>query len=383
VLKLSVGWLQLKREKSRLAVAILGITFAAILVFMQIGFREAMLDSAVRYHHHWIYEIALVSPEAASLIKPHTFTRRRLHQARAVEGVAAVSAVHTLLVRWKRPDTGNTRDIFVLGIDPDQEVIDLPEVNRQRHLLKLQDAYLFDRHSRPEFGAVPGTFAEHGRVTFELNNLTIHVRGLFTLGSSFGIDGSLISSEENILRVNPRRSRGEVDIGLVRLKPGADADAVAERLRNYLPGDVEVYTRPAFIQRELAYWKDSTPIGYVFNFGIVVGLVVGAVIVYQILHADVSDHLPQYATLKAMGYSNLSLAAIVGQQAFVLAVLGYSLGAGVSLYLYRVVGEATLIALAMSPGRAATVLGLTVAMCLVSGLMALRRVWTTDPAEVF
>jgi putative ABC transport system permease protein len=382
VLKLSVGWLQLKREKSRFAVAILGITFAAILVFMQLGFREAMLDSAVRYHHHWLYDIALVSPEAASLIKPHTFTRRRLHQARAVEGVADVSAVHALLVRWKQPDTGNTRDIFVLGIDPDRKAIDLPEVNRQRHLLKVRDAYLFDRHSRPEFGAVPETFAEYGRASFELNNLTIQIRGLFTLGSSFGIDGSLVSSEENILRLDPRRSRGEVDIGLVRLKPGADVDAVATRLRHYLPGDVAVYTRPAFIQRELAYWNDSTPIGYVFNFGIVVGLVVGAVIVYQILHADVSDHLPQYATLKAMGYSNLSLAGIVGQQAFVLALLGFALGASLSLYLYRVAGEATLIELTMSPGRAATVLGLTVAMCLVSGLLALRKVWAADPAEV-
>jgi putative ABC transport system permease protein len=383
VLKLSVGWLQLKRERARLAVAVLGITFAAILVFMQLGFRDAMFDSAVRFHRNWIYDIALVSPEAATLIKPHSFTRRRLHQARAVEGVESVSPVHTLLVRWRQPDTGNTRDIFVLGIDPDHEAIRLSEVNRQRQLLKVRDTYLFDRHSRPEFGAVAQAVDERGRAAFELNNLTIEVRGLFTLGSSFGIDGSLVSSEENILRLDPRRGRGELDIGLVRLELETDADAVAERLRHYLPGDVAVYTRPAFIQRELDYWNNSTPIGYVFNFGIVVGLVVGAVIVYQILHADVSDHLPQYATLKAMGYSNLSLAGIVGQQAFVLALLGYALGAGLSLYLYRVAGEATMIELAMSPGRALIVLALTIAMCLVSGLLALRKVWATDPAEVF
>ena len=318
--------------------------------------------------------------------------RRLVHfQQRVKESVGqlhriakgGVAPVHTLLVRWRQPDTGNTRDIFVLGIDPDHEAIRLSEVNRQRQLLKVRDTYLFDRHSRPEFGAVAQAVDERGRAAFELNNLTIEVRGLFTLGSSFGIDGSLVSSEENILRLDPRRGRGEVDIGLVRLELETDADAVAERLRHYLPGDVAVYTRPAFIQRELDYWNNSTPIGYVFNFGIVVGLVVGAVIVYQILHADVSDHLPQYATLKAMGYSNLSLAGIVGQQAFVLALLGYALGAGLSLYLYRVAGEATMIELAMSPGRALIVLALTIAMCLVSGLLALRKVWATDPAEVF
>jgi len=383
VLKFPIGWLQLKREKSRFGVAILGIAFAAILVFMQLGFRDAMLDSAVRYHRLWLYDIALVSPEAASLIKPHTFTRRRLYQARAVEGVSAVSAVHTLLVRWKQPDTGNTRDIFVLGIDPDGEVIDLPEINRQRDLFKLEDSYLFDRYSRPEFGAVLQEQLRHGRGIFELNNLAIDIRGLFTLGSSFGIDGSLVTSEENILRLDPQRGRGEVDIGLVTLKPGTDVKAVTSQLKRYLPKDVSLYSKSEFIQRELAYWNESTPIGYVFNFGIVVGLVVGAVIVYQILHADVNDHLPQYATLKAMGYSNLSLAGIVGQQAMVLALLGFGLGAGLSLYLYRVAGEATLIELVMSPGRALTVLGMTLSMCLLSGLLALRRVWAADPAEVF
>jgi putative ABC transport system permease protein len=121
----------------------------------------------------------------------------------------------------------------------------------------------------------------------------------------------------------------------------------------------------------------------VFSFGVIVGMVVGGIIVYQILFADVNDHLPEYATLKAMGYSNWFLGGIVIQQAVVLAVFGFVPAVGLSIVLYRISGDATRLPLEMTQERAVFVLGLTVAMCVVSALMALRKVRSADPAEIF
>ena len=189
--------------------------------------------------------------------------------------------------------------------------------------------------------------------------------------------------QSSLLKLFPERSRGIIDVALIRLRPGADVEAARRELAAYLPGDVEVFDRPSFMQKEIDYWDTNTPIGYVFGFGIIVGLVVGSIIVYQILFADVSDHLPEYATLRAMGYSNVYLSGVVMQQAAILAVLGFGPGLALSWYLYGIASEALMIELSMESERAVLVLALTVVMCVVSGLLALRKIRSADPATIF
>jgi putative ABC transport system permease protein len=192
-----------------------------------------------------------------------------------------------------------------------------------------------------------------------------------------------VTSDLNFLRLNPGRLPGLVEIGLVRLQPGASAEGVRDALAAALPGDVLALTREEFIAREIHYWNVVTPIGYVFNFGVLIGFGVGAIIVSQILFADVSEHLPEYATLKAIGYANRFLYGVVLSQAVILAVLGYVPGLALTLVLYHVAEKATLLPMVMAPSIGLLVLGLTVSMCCVSGLLALRKVQTADPAEIF
>jgi putative ABC transport system permease protein len=193
----------------------------------------------------------------------------------------------------------------------------------------------------------------------------------------------VLTSDVNFLRIFPNRERGVIDLGLIRLDPGVDPQGVAAALRELLPKDVLVLTKAEFIARERKYWSETTPVGYVFGFGVIVGVVVGGIIVYQILFADVSDHLAEYATLKAMGYSNGFLSGVVLQQAVILAVLGYLPGFAIALYLYQTAGAATRLPLFMTLERALAVLALTIAMCSVSALIALRKVRAADPADVF
>jgi len=378
-----LGWLQLRHRPLRLLVALLGIGFAVLLIMMQLGFRSALFESAVRYHQRLNYDIALFSPDSVFIVRPEAFSIRRLYQALGDPDVASVAPVYIFPAVWKNPWTHQRRSLNLIGFNPDDDLLDAEGFEAGRALLKREDVVLFDARSRPEFGPVAETVRNGEPVVTEVNSREVRVVGLFSMGTSFGIDGSLMTSDDNWLRLFPDRSRNSIQLGLLTLRPGADADAVRDRLRAYLPEDVLVMTKAEFVNREVAYWNRATPIGYVFAFGAIMGFVVGAIIVYQILFADVSEHLGEYATLRAMGYSNGFVSGIVLQQAAILGVLGFLPGLLGAHLLYGRAAAATLLPLAVTPERAATVFAMTLGMCAISGLLAVRKVRRLDPAEVF
>jgi putative ABC transport system permease protein len=379
-----LAWLQLAREPLRLTIAVAGVGFAVLLILMQLGFRDAMFESAVRYHHALDYDLAMVSPKTHFIVNPETFTRRRLYQVLGFDGVADVTPVYLGQHFWKNPERPTeTRAIFAVGIDPSHDVVDLDGVKASWYQVKLADFVLFDRASRPEFGPIVHRFESGERVMTEMGARTVEVAGLFELGTSFGIDGSVITSDLNFLRLFPNRSPGTIDLGLIELDAGVDPDEIRAAIASGIPKDVDVLTRAGFIAREKDYWNRNTPIGYVFLFGVIMGLGVGGVIVYQILFSDVSEHLREYATLKAIGYPNRYLFSVVLQESILLALLGYVPGVLITLGLYWVTDAATGLPLRLTTERALFVLLLTLLMCCVSGMIALRKVRSADPAEVF
>jgi putative ABC transport system permease protein len=379
---LPLAWLQLARDKVRLIVAIVGVTFAVVLMLMQLGFRSALYNSAVRLHSHLDGELFLISPQSAYLVTMKSFSRRRLYQALAVPGVASVSSVYVNLPLWKNPDTGSTRSIFVVGFDPAKPVLDLPEVRRHAETLKLPDTVLFDSAARPEFGPIAEQFLAGRNVTAEVNNRKVTVAGLFELGTSFGIDGTVITSDLNFRRIH-NRNEGAIDIGVLKLAPGAELERVRSQLAAILPNDVQLLDKRQFMDREIDYWATVTPIGFVFAFGAIMGFVVGTIIVYQVLFADVADHLAEYATLKAIGYADGYIARVVLFEAVILSLAGFVPGVLITQRLYRITENATHLPMRMTWEMALLVLGLTVVMCAISGLIAMRKLRSADPADIF
>jgi putative ABC transport system permease protein len=378
-----LGWLQLQHRPRRLLVALAGIGFAVVLILMQLGFRFALFESAVRFHKGFKYDIALFSPDSVFIVRPRPFSIRRLYQSLALGEVVTVSPVYIYQSVWKNPWTAERRNINTVGFRPADDILDAVGLAEGRPLLRRQDVVLFDALSRPEFGPVAETLGAGDVVVTEVNDREIEVVGLFEMGPSFGIDGSLLTSDDNFLRLFPDRSREDIQLGLIRLADGSDPVAVRDQLRELLPRDVLVLTKQDFMEREKAYWNSATPIGYIFAFGAILGFVVGAIIVYQILFADVSDHLHEYATLRAFGYSNRFVSGIVLQQAAILAVLGYLPGVAAAHWLYQRAGEATQLPLHLTGERLLTVFLLTLLMCSISGVLALNKVRRLDPAEVF
>jgi putative ABC transport system permease protein len=454
-----LAWLQLTYEKSRLLVAIAGITFAVVLMFLQLGFRDALFTSAIRLQSNLVGDLVIISPQSTNLVGMRNFSQRRLYQALGMKEVESVNPIYLGLAAWKIQEdpAGQTRNILVLGANPDAKVFKMVGTEANIDRVKTEDVVLFDRASRAEFGPIvsecgslalkanfsDAAFACNNVVNREVANRKLLIGGLFELGASFAADGALVTSDTNFLRIFDNRRSGLINIGLINLRPdaspyeamrnfilsqpndtvvlpreklspdgkririlykesvGADGKMIREEDKNKVLiskseltvedlkksqdaaiDDTRILTLQGYIDFEKGYWQKSTAIGFIFSLGTVMGFIVGIVIVYQILYTDVSDHLAEYATLKAMGYSNLYLAQVVIQEAFVLSILGFIPGLGISFGLYNLTKNATLLPLYIWD-KAIPVMILTMVMCVISGAISLRKVQSADPAEIF
>jgi putative ABC transport system permease protein len=383
-MKTPLAWLQLTHEKVRLLVALAGIGFADLLMFFQLGFQAALFDSSVALHRKFKGDIFLLSTETDSFFTVKQFSRRRLYESKGVDGVASVHPLYIGFAAWKNPETRKVRQMMIMGFNPDDRILDLPGLDDFNNLnsIKLQDTLLFDRLSRPEFGNIPQMFAEGKKITTEIDKRRVTVGGLFTLGANFSADGNAVTSDINFLRIF-ERDPGLIDVGVINVKKGVSIDAVQQELQEKLPQDVFVFSKAEFVAHELYYWETGTAIGFIFSLGAAMGFVVGIVIVYQVLYTDVADHLPEYATLKAMGYQDSYFFVLIFQEAIILAILGFIPGFFVSNGLYALAAGATNLPIVMTVNRAVTIFILTVIMCCASGVIAVRKLRAADPADIF
>ena len=376
-----LAFLNLMHERTRLIVAIAGVAFAVLLVFMNLGFLGSLALTASQIYTRMNAQIFLISPQTLEISTSEPFPRERLYQVAGIEGVQRVMPLYVGYQQWRNTETRRTRSMFVYGFNPTDPVWALPELQQPETvtILRRPDTVLIDRFSCPEFGPqTTGIETESGRRRVEIG-------GQYTLGGGFAADGTLIISDQNFRRLFDPRPLNIIDLGLIQLQPGANVEAVKAAIRSRLAQDVLVMTQAELITRERNYWIGTTSIGFIFGMGVVVSFIVGTVIVYQILSTDIASHLPEYATLKAMGYRSRYLFTVILQEAVLLAVMGYIPGYIISIGLYGLTRTATNNALpmAMNSGRAVFVLLLTIVMCTVSGLISVRKVVTADPAEVF
>ncbi|MBW4639510.1 MAG: ABC transporter permease DevC [Gloeocapsa sp. UFS-A4-WI-NPMV-4B04] len=382
--KTPLAWLQMSRQRTRLLVATAGIAFADFLMFFQLGVRDALFDSQVSPYTTLQGDLFLVNRLSDNLQSIKSFSRDNFYQAAGINGVASLSSLYIGQADWRNPVNRASRQIFVYGIDPNQPAFDLPEVNQHLDELKLLNRVLFDRAGLlPQLGDVPTLLKKENSLSVQANDLELEIVGLFTLGSSFSAEGNLITSNSTFLRLFSQRRANEIDVGIVKINSNASIGQVQADLRAILPDDLLVLTLDEFSARESTYWETGSPIAYIFGLGVAIGFLVGAVVVYQILYTDVSDHLPEYATLKAMGYSDAYLIGVLIQESLFLAALGFIPGFLLSTGLYALFKSVTFLPIAMKLSRATTVLVLTIVMCVGAGVLAMRKLQQADPADIF
>lgn len=405
-----LAWRNLIHDRLRTLVAIAGVAFAVVLVFLQLGFLGSVSRTATLIYDQLEFDLLIHSHEYLHISRPGTISQTRLFQAQAATGVTSVRPLYVAYILWipaqregttpsgetiRQPadcgggnwlSSGPTsaelaaagrRAMLVLAENPDQNVFRLPGVQRGLEALRTPGAVLVDTLSRAEFGCLePGLVTDFGRQR-------LRIEGQFTLPLGFAADGAMITGDVTFNRLLPQRSLDDVSLGLVKLSEGTDPVAAKAQLEALLPDDVEVLTRPEALAAERTHWVSKTSVGVIFGTGAVVALLVGVAIVYQVLASSIIGHLKEYATLKAMGYTAGYLSLLVLQQAWILAVAGFLPGLLVSYGLYRLTASLAGLPMQMSVLLIGFVFVSCVIMCSLAGLGSLRKVHSADPAALF
>ncbi|MCC6508574.1 MAG: FtsX-like permease family protein [Pirellulaceae bacterium] len=384
-----LAWKNLTASRSKFLLSATGVGFAVLLMFMQIGFRNALFDSNVEMINLFEADVIMVSPARFNLSSERRFNLHWLQRAAASSGVRAVGAVRTERnMASVKVEGFKARTIRVLAIDPDPEFFTDDSLAAALSRADEQRSVLVDRRSKAAYGFSVNEPDSLRAQHVELNGTQIRLADTFTLGTDFANDGTLLMSNRTYPLFFPFRSPTRdpmdlVDIGLIKLKAGVDAKAVVSDLSRLSPEEVSVYSRADFVAREVRFWSRNTPIGIIFGIGTIMGLIVGAIICYQIQFTDISEHMPELATLKAMGYNNRYFLSLVLWQSFYLACIGFIPGLLITWSLYDSLASLSGLVMRLTWPRVALVWSLTLGMCLCSGMLALRRLWRADPASLF
>ncbi len=385
-MKTPLALLNLLHNKARTGVAVAGVTFAVVLIFMQLGFLEAVRTSATIIYDVLDFDVCVRSTDYLYLADSRSFVRDRLYQAESVAGVDKVMPFHLGLFLWRQPPRGEQRTILTMGVRRDDALFLDPDVQQAvDEELDVPEAILIDTLTRHEYGPRNGRrFGDEDlNATPEINGRKVFIAGHFSRGAGLSASGAVLVNERGFLRLVGPHDRERVSLGLVKLSAHADCADVVKRLTDKLPNDVEVKSRAEVLRLENDRWVWQTNYGLIFVTGVMIAFVVGIAIVYQVLSSDVTRLLPEYATLKAMGYRNGYLARVVLQQAFVLALLAFVSGLTISLILYLITTLVTGIPIRMTLANLSLVFVMALLMCAASGVAAIRKAFQAEPADLF
>lgn len=366
-----------------------GVCVAVILMFMQLGFRNALYDSAVHIPQVLDADIFLTAPQYQALtFSPPWLARQTLREARSVHGVATVHPLYAFSGQVRSPRDGSNMSAWILAFDPDHPVFTLPDINKNLDLIRLPYNGLLDSKSRYDYAILRDALRDGEEPKVSLyqpgSDLSpvITLSGLFTLGPSFTIDGLIVTSELNFYRLlNIPLDR--VSIGLVKVEPGADPAAVRTALSQALEGRAKVMLRDEYIAAEKRFYATRTPIGIIFNIGLLVGVVVGVVFISQVLHGLVDSNLREYAVLAALGYRKFFFVAIVFEIATAIAVLTFFPSVGISSILYWLAGAATQLPLTLRLENILAIFGITLVMGNLAAIITMRKLKLANPLDLF
>jgi len=380
--RMPIGWLQLTHKRGRFFAALSGVAFANVLVFVQLGIMNSMGTATLRPYEFLSVDIMISAHDANALAEGSNVARQWMLQALADPDVIAGTGLLIGNVPWNRGDNSITFTTF--GIDPGQPAFLAPEIARDAALLQVPDVAILDRLARGLTHDEAATIRPQTPLSFEALGRTLTALDTFSGGGGFGGDGFMFVSDQTFLSLFPSRSSAAPDHILLRLRPGADVAATVARLRDLISDPtLRIRSYADAAQEDLRYQQTQRPTGVIFGFGVLIGVLVGLVIVYQVLSADVADHLREYATFKAMGYGPRFFLGIVVEEALILGVLGFVPGLLVGTAILVFMGTVTALPLAMTASMAIMVFVGTVVFSVLSGAVATRRLAAADPADLF
>lgn len=377
-----LAWRQLTCDKKRFATALAGVSFGVVIMLFQLGIFQAFMTMVIRPIVAIEGDLMLISPDFQYFATPGEFSERRLYQ---VLGDPDVNEIYPLAISYQQfsnPETGRKTEIVLMGVHASRNPFRISEVLSRQDILASPEAVLFDEDSTPDCGDIAGLLQKDGGVETEISGQRVRIGGLFYLGQTLGAYGHIISGMETYQRLSDEPS-GILNMGLIRLKPEANIAETAVRLRAMLPEDVNVLSREELISLEQTYWQENTPVGFIVLSGMILAMMVGAVIVYQILYTDINDHIKEYATLKAIGLGQGFFIKFILTESLILLIIGFIPGMLICGLLFVLADSSAGLPARLTVSGTLIVFAMAALMCFVAGILATRRLRNVDPADIF
>jgi putative ABC transport system permease protein len=369
----------LLQDRLRFIATVVGIVFSIVLVNIQMGLFlsfERMVTTMIDHAPGdlWIVPLGTKCFEDPSLLDEQDRTK-----ALSVQNVAQADPIVIGFTQWTVP-SGGTTPVFIIGSNQGSGGQDSGGlhpwnyVNGDLGSLSAPDAVAIDETYFDRLG-VNGV----GETT-EIRGRTAKVAAVTSGIRSFTTTPYVFTSLDRAQTYMGTPS-SKVSYLLVHVAPNANIDTVRTSLLAKL-SKVEVLTPDEFRSRSRSFWLFGTGAGAALFAGALLGAIVGTVIVAQTLYSSTKDHLNEFATLRAIGSSNLYIHKIIISQALLSAVIGFALAASIGLVVVEMTAK-TALPIVMTPDLTAGLFLLTVVMCIASSLAAVVQVMRIDPARVF
>jgi putative ABC transport system permease protein len=378
--------LQLRHHIRSTIGALMGVSVAILLMFMETGFEHALYRSSVRLHGILAGDLVIVDPTFASITIESGLSRRLVYQATSVPGVAGATLLYAKTVLLRNLQTRRLRPVMLYGIDAYRPAINPRGAADALRLLVLPGRGLFDRLSRPSFGPVIER-VKSGETKIALSSdaspdaPTIQIVGFFDLGPTITFDGTVLVSDLSLQALGQALDRPT--FGVLALAPGAVPQTVKAAVQKRIGAGARVLTKAELIDLEIHFWDRETPIGYILKLGMFIGFAIGLVFVYQVLQSIIGRNLPEYAVLKTVGYPDTFFVVVLFQMATAVGTVAFVPGLLAAQVLYAVAERTTGLDMSLGLADAGLIFAIVLAMCMVSAMLAGRRLRAADPILLF
>lgn len=366
----------LTSNRRRFLIALTGTAMPILLLFLQMALLNGVRTEVTRLYNDFDFDIAIIPSTYQFLYSASTFDVIRMEEARAVPGVAKTSILNIAGGSWMDETAKHASPVLLIGVDDDPSFVSNYAMRSGLSRLRASNDVLIDAYSNRSIGST--AIGARG----VLNGHRVEVQGQFRLGLFFYADGALLVGNPYFPLLAGRPSHS-ASIGLVRVAAGADVRSVRNELAKTLPSDVQVLTRPQLLSNEQAYFISNKPLGLIVAVGVVIAIVAGTVVLWQVLSAEIIRRIKEFATLSAMGFSPTFIFGAGVCETVLMGLAAYCPALIVSTLLLGLVELETHLPAQVSLWLAARVLFIVILMSVLCSLSVSRRIRRARPVSLF
>ncbi len=361
-------------NRLRFFMTVIGIAIAFFLAAAQIGLLVGWINTNSAIINHTGVDLWVMAKQTRTFDYGTAIPRHRVQQVRSVPGVSWAESMLIGWATWQHPQ-GKRINVEIVGLDDSFAGEPWEMTSGDINMVRQPDTVVTDELYRE----VLGVWSINDEAEIEGHRV---IAGGFSRGvRTFTAAPFVFTSIRNAQKYTPYYRDDEISYVIAKIEPEADPAVVRDLIAKEV-NNVEVLTTTEFAERSVKYWMLETGVGITVIITAVLGMLVGAVIMSQTLFAITQDHLPNYATLLALGFHHKTLCNIVLSQSLSLGGLGIA----ICTLLFALASDAsskTPIPIETTVSVSLGLIMFSFLCCIAASWFSIRAIFKLDPVMVF